>query len=40
MGGADLSPVIVHERVKKILERSVNSVNFHPINTYKFGDEF
>lgn len=40
MGGADLSPVIVHERVKKILERSVNSVNFYPINTYKFGDEF
>ena len=40
MGGADLSPVIVHERIKKIIERSVNSVNFHPINTYKFGDEF
>ncbi len=40
MGGADLSPVIVHERAKKIIERIVNSVNFHPIDTYKFGDEF
>ncbi|WP_047049511.1 imm11 family protein [Vibrio mexicanus] len=40
MGGSDLSPVIVHEKVKNIVEKKMDNVNFFSIQDYFFGDEY
>ncbi|ELH4836257.1 imm11 family protein [Vibrio harveyi] len=40
MGGSDLSPVIVHEKIKKVIEKNMDGVNFFPVKDYEFGDEY
>nr|WP_299144157.1 hypothetical protein [uncultured Vibrio sp.] len=40
MGGADLSPVIVHEKIKRVIEKNMDGVNFFSVKDYRFGDEY
>ena len=39
MGGDDLSPVIVHEKIKRKIEKMVPYVKFFSLDTYSLGDE-
>ncbi|MEZ8201156.1 imm11 family protein [Vibrio splendidus] len=40
MGGDDLSPFIVHEKIKRKIEKKVPYVNFFSLETYQLGDEY
>ena len=40
IGGDDLSPIIVHEKLKTKIEKIISYVNFFPINEYSLGDEY
>ncbi|MEZ8504734.1 hypothetical protein AB6D08_26085, partial [Vibrio splendidus] len=40
MGGSDLSPVIVHEKIKRVIEKNMDGVNFFSVKDYRFGDEY
>ncbi len=40
MGGTDLSPIFVHEKIKVQLENKVKNVKFFKVSEYEFGDEF
>ncbi|WP_047049508.1 imm11 family protein [Vibrio mexicanus] len=40
MGGDDLSPIIVHKSIKKIIESEVSCASFYSIADYELGDEY
>ena len=40
MGGADLSPLIVHKKVKDKIENKVDNIKFFSVSKYRFGDEY
>ncbi|WP_167852959.1 AHH domain-containing protein [Vibrio tasmaniensis] len=40
MGGDDLSPFIVHDKIKRKIEKKVPYVNFFSLETYQLGDEY
>ncbi|WP_258514893.1 imm11 family protein [Vibrio alginolyticus] len=40
MGGTDLSPMVVHEKIKNRLEPLGIGTNYFRVSDYCFGDEF
>ena len=40
MGGDDLSPIVVHKKIKDKLEKMIPYLNFFSIDSYELGDEY
>ncbi len=40
MGGDDLAPLVVHSKIKKLIESKVDNINFFMIENYQLGDEY